>query len=77
MSIDSVSTGPVKETGRTNSSLRKVVSTGEYSALVAVTIPSGKEAGEETHDNSDQAMFIVEGSGEAILNGPGRTGWRA
>jgi nucleotide-binding universal stress UspA family protein/mannose-6-phosphate isomerase-like protein (cupin superfamily) len=69
MSIHSVSTSTAKETGRTNTSLRKVVSTGEYAALVAVTIPPGKEAGEETHDNSDQALFIVEGRGEAILNG--------
>lgn len=47
----------------------RFASTTEYSALVAITIPPGKEAGEETHDNNDQALFIVEGRGEAILNG--------
>ena len=68
MSIDSVSTGSAK-TGKTNGFLRRVVSTGVYSELVAVTIPPGEETREETHDNSDQVMFIVEGRGEAILNG--------
>jgi len=65
MSIDSVSTGSAK-TGKTNGFLRRVVSTGVYSELVAVTIPPGEETREETHDNSDQVMFIVEGRGEAI-----------
>ena len=69
MSIDSVSTGSAKDTRKTNGFLRRVVSTGVYSELVAVTIPPGEETREETHDNSDQVMFIVEGRGEAILNG--------
>ena len=69
MSNESVATVSATRTGRVPSSLRRVVSTGEYSELVAVTIPPGGEIVEETHDSSDQAVFIVEGRGEAILNG--------
>jgi quercetin dioxygenase-like cupin family protein len=76
MNIDSVSAGSAKVTGKTNPSLRKVVSTGDYSELVAITLPPGGEIGEEAHD-SDQAVFIVEGRGEAILHGRAEPSWRA
>ena len=45
MGIDSVSTASAKVTRKTVSSLRRVVSNGAPSELVAVTIPPGKEAG--------------------------------
>lgn len=69
MSDERVATVSAERTGKVISSLRRVVSTGEYSELVALTIPPGGEMPEETHDGSDQAVFIVEGRGEATLNG--------
>ena len=69
MSSDPVTADSAKETGKSNSSMRRVVSTGAYSELVALTIPPKEESGEETYDNTDQAVFIVEGRGEAVLNG--------
>lgn len=29
----------------------------------------GEEIGEETHETSDQILFIVKGEGEAVMNG--------
>lgn len=52
-----------------NSLNRKIVATGAHSQLMAITIPAGTETGEEVHNGSDQAVFVVEGTGEAILNG--------
>lgn len=52
-----------------NSSHRRIVATGAHSQLTAITIPVGTETGEEVHNGSDQAVFVVEGTGEAILNG--------
>ena len=69
MSIEPVATVSAERTGKVNPGWRRVVSTGAYSELVALTIPPGGETGEETHDDSDKAVFIVEGRGEAILNG--------
>ena len=69
MSNENVATVSAERTEEVSASLRRVVSTGEYSELVALTIPPGGEMPEETHHSSDQAVFIVEGRGEAILNG--------
>ena len=48
---------------------RKSVAAGSHSQLVAITIPAGAESGEEVHNGSDQAVFVVAGTGVAILNG--------
>lgn len=32
-------------------------------------MPPGEETGDETYDDNDQVLFVVEGRGEAILNG--------
>jgi hypothetical protein len=31
----------------------------------------GKEIGEEVHDHIDQLLVFVDGTGEAVLDGPG------
>lgn len=48
---------------------RKIVATGSHCQLVAIIIPAGAESEEEVHNNSDQAVFVVDGAGEAVLNG--------
>lgn len=52
-----------------NPNFRKVLFTGKKSQLVVMTIPAGGEIGEETHDNVEQTLFFLSGTGKAILDG--------
>jgi mannose-6-phosphate isomerase-like protein (cupin superfamily) len=52
-----------------NDAFRRVISTGEFSQVVAMTIPVGGEIGEEVHERTDQLLVFVEGEGEAVLDG--------
>jgi mannose-6-phosphate isomerase-like protein (cupin superfamily) len=51
-----------------NNDFRRVIVTGDHSQIVLMSIPSGEEIGEETHD-VDQILFFVECGGRAVLNG--------
>lgn len=59
----------IQQLTKENTNFRKVISTGAKSQLVLMSIPVGGEIGLETHANTDQILFFVEGTGEAILNG--------
>ena len=48
---------------------RRVLWTGEHSQLVIMTIPPGGEIGEETHEDTDQILPFVSGTGRAIVSG--------
>ena len=48
---------------------RRVLWTGEHTQLVIMTIPSGGEIGEETHDENDQILSFVSGVGKAVIEG--------
>lgn len=52
-----------------NDAFRRVVTTGEHSQVVLMTIPPGGEIGEEVHDHVDQVLVFVEGDGESDLDG--------
>ena len=54
---------------RNNDNYRREVLTGEHEQVVVMTIPAGGEIGEEVHDDTDQVLVFVEGSGEAQLDG--------
>ena len=54
---------------RSNDNYRREVLTGEHEQVVVMTIPAGGEIGEEVHDDTDQVLVFVEGSGEAQLDG--------
>lgn len=54
---------------RENENYRKVIFTGPKSQLVLMSIPAGGEIGEETHGETDQILFFVEGEGEAVVGG--------
>lgn len=58
----------IKKLTEENTNYRTVLHTGEYSQIVAMCIPVGGDIGEETHQNTDQMLFFVEGKGEAIIN---------
>ncbi len=52
-----------------NNNFRKVLYAGQYSQIVAMSIPSGGEIGEEVHPATDQQFFILRGGGEAVVGG--------
>ena len=52
-----------------NTDFRRVLSTTERSQLVLMAIPPGGEIGIETHEDTDQILAFVEGTGHATLAG--------
>ena len=51
-----------------NTNFRKVLFTTKNTQLVLMSIPPGDDIPQEVH-NVDQIIIIVQGQGEAILNG--------
>lgn len=62
----------IKKLTKENTNFRTVLYTGKQAQIVAMSIPVGEDIGEEVHPNTDQIIFIVDGDGEAILNGETR-----
>jgi mannose-6-phosphate isomerase-like protein (cupin superfamily) len=52
-----------------NDAFRREVVTGEHSQVVVMTIQPGEEIGEEVHDDVDQLLVFLVGTGEAQLDG--------
>ncbi|MEX2209393.1 MAG: cupin domain-containing protein [Patescibacteria group bacterium] len=50
-----------------NDNFRQVLSTGEHTQVVIMSIPPGGEIGEEVHEENDQVLVLVEGNGTAIV----------
>jgi mannose-6-phosphate isomerase-like protein (cupin superfamily) len=48
---------------------RRVLWTGKNSQLVIMTIPTDGEIGEEVHEDTDQILTFVSGTGEARISG--------
>ena len=59
----------IKKLTKENPNFRQVVYTGDWSQLVLMCIAPGEEIGEEVHHGVDQILFLVEGEGQAILEG--------
>ncbi len=51
---------------------RRVLWTGKHTQLVIMTIPPGGEIGEEVHEDIDQILTFVSGTGEAQVAGEKR-----
>jgi mannose-6-phosphate isomerase-like protein (cupin superfamily) len=51
---------------------RRVLWTGTHTQLVIMTIPPGGEIGEEVHEDTDQILTFVSGTGEAMVAGDKR-----
>ena len=51
---------------------RRVLWTGVHAQLVIMTIPPGGEIGEEVHEDTDQILTFVSGTGEAVVAGETR-----
>ena len=54
---------------RDNSYFRHVLATAEHTQVVIMSIPPGGEIGEEVHTDTDQVLYLIEGSGQVILEG--------
>ena len=48
---------------------RRVLWTGTKTQVVTMTIPPGGEIGEEVHEDTDQILTFVSGTGEARVSG--------
>ena len=57
------------EAARSSDDFRRVLVTGAHTQVVVMPIPSGGEIGAETHPDTDQVLFFVDGVGEAVLDG--------
>ena len=60
--------GNIEEKTKQNTNYREVVHTGPDSQLVVMSLLSGEEIGEESHD-IDQFLRFEEGEGEVVLDG--------
>jgi mannose-6-phosphate isomerase-like protein (cupin superfamily) len=54
---------------RDNDDFRRVLITGDNMQIVVMTIPPGGEIGAETHPDTDQVLFFVDGEAESVLDG--------
>ncbi len=61
--------GNISKAAKTNSDFRRVMATGPYSQLVTMSIKPKEDIGSEVHPGTDQMLFIVAGTGKAVVNG--------
>ena len=62
----------VSKLAKENENFRQVLFTTELSQLVLMSVAPGDDIGEETHDDTDQILSFVAGSGEAVIEGESR-----
>jgi len=67
--VSSVEHFAIADVARASSDFRRVLWTGAHLQIVVMTIPVGREIGEEVHDGTDQILTFVAGVGEADLAG--------
>ncbi|AKS41738.1 cupin domain-containing protein [Wenzhouxiangella marina] len=63
---------PIVKMTMDNDAFRDEVITGKEAQVVLMTIQPGDEIGAEVHDDHDQILVIVEGQGQAVLEGQAR-----
>jgi mannose-6-phosphate isomerase-like protein (cupin superfamily) len=54
---------------RRNTWFRQAACTNRHSQLVLMAVPPGEELGDERHEGADQILVVVEGRGEAVVDG--------
>jgi mannose-6-phosphate isomerase-like protein (cupin superfamily) len=59
----------IQRLARENDDFRREVITGPHSQVVVMSVEPGGEIGEEVHDDVDQVLVFVDGTGEAVLEG--------
>ena len=59
----------LEKTTLKNDNFRKVLYTGHYSQLVLMSLKPKEEIGKETHIDTDQFFYFMNGKGKCIVNG--------
>lgn len=59
--------GNFKELAKANPNFRQVLYTGQYSQVVAMSLPPGGDIGEEVHQTTDQLFLVASGHGKAAV----------
>jgi len=62
-------TVPILRKTLENDAYRQVLITGKECQVVMMCIAPGEEIGAEVHDDHDQVLVFLEGTGQAVLNG--------
>lgn len=58
----------IKQLAESNQSYRKVMETGSHSQIVLMSLKPSEDILEETHQNVDQIIIVVDGTAEIISN---------
>lgn len=61
--------GNIEERTAANRDFRRVIYTGSHVQLVLMTLPPGKDVGEEVHEDNDQFFRVEQGKGEVVIDG--------
>lgn len=59
----------IADIAQESSDFRRVLWTGQHAQIVIMTIPPGGEIGHEVHENTDQILTFISGTGHADLDG--------
>ena len=59
----------VKDQAKESEAFRNVLFTGEKSQLVIMSLRPGEDIGEEVHKDVDQMLYLVKGTGVAVIEG--------
>lgn len=63
---------PILRKSLDNERFRETVITGKMCQVVLMTLQPGEEIGAEVHEDHDQILVLVEGNGQAVLEGQAR-----
>lgn len=59
----------IEHLAKTNTNFRQVIQTGSSFQIAMMSLPMGTDIGEEVHEDVEQLVYIVDGKGEAVLDG--------
>ncbi len=59
----------LKKLAKENKAFRRVIETGKNLQLVLMSVDRHESLGEEVHPITDQVFYVVDGKGEAVLDG--------
>ena len=59
----------IDELTRKNEYFRQVLATSKHTQVVVMSIKPGEDIGMEVHEDNDQVLYLMDGSGQVVLNG--------
>lgn len=58
----------IEDEAKYNTNFREIIYTGDTQQIVLMSIPQGMDENVTTHTQAEQIVFVIEGTGEAILD---------